>query len=89
MRGRSLLVPGSAPVRDKMTYSSGRAALQKTRTGWAPTEQHFSSCGRGAAGRKPTSEAARKAQQMEVMTDVERLRSRPTASWPRRPPVAR
>jgi twinfilin-like protein len=68
-------VPDSAPVRDKMTYSSGRAALQKAfGQDRIPTEQHFSELAEVALPGADVSEEARVEEQLKVMTDIERLK---------------
>lgn len=70
-------VPDEAPVRDKMTYSSGRAALVKSLGGGESiqNEKHCDSLDEvlpPSAAKQ--SESARAAEQHSLMTDVEKLR---------------
>ena len=69
-------VPEGAPVRDKMTYSSGRAVLVKALGGAEsiPVEKHCDSLDEVLPPSAAQSETARIAEQRTLMTDVEKLK---------------
>ena len=69
-------VPEGAPVRDKMTYSSGRAMLVKGLGGAEsiPAEKHCDSLDEVLPPSAAQSDTARIAEQRTLMTEVEKLK---------------